>query len=69
MHFEIDVETSEEAADIRKVWITWVGRGRDAFGRVPARLTLRDGGVHADVHVGADRFEGRRRSDIDRCPR
>lgn len=56
MHFEIDVETSEEAADIRKVWITWVGRGRDAFGRVPARLTLRDGGVHADVHVGADRF-------------
>lgn len=60
MHFEIDVKTSEQAASIQKVWVTWLGRGRNAFGRVPARLTVRDGVVHADVHVGADRL-----ADVD----
>lgn len=54
MHFEIDVETSVEATKVDKVWIAWIGRGRNAFGRVPARLTLRDGAVHADGLLGVD---------------
>lgn len=62
MQFEIDVKTSVKAPSVEKVWVTWVGRGRNAFGRVPARLTLRDGVVHGDAHVSTDRL-----ADVDKA--
>lgn len=49
VRFEIDVRTDVPMSSVEQVWVSWTGRGRNAYGRVRARWVDRDGVLHADA--------------------
>lgn len=58
--FTIDITSSEATDQIQGVWITWMGRGRNAFGRVKARVMAQRDTVRAEARIDSDRL-----SDVD----